>query len=528
MIDGAVVSVKDFGAKGDGITDDTVTIQAAVDYVQNEASGGVVFFPTGTYITSAAITHTTGHGVIFRGTGRSSIITNSVAGHTLEFGDDITQINDCGVEYMMVINEVTGKSCIHARKRTNMHIQFNVIQTGATDGVGIYTSDGWGTTITQNTFQGPKGKGIHCERSHNLWIAGNRMDGNATVASVGVFLSGVSAATVTGNVIEGHGGCEIYVDGGCKSITITDNYFEGGGDIGLTFTEDARTIKTAIILNGAVFPAIGSAYPVKGVSVVGNYFNPLSLSSDSSIYLGSVNGFVEDSNVVNVAYIPAGSAFIKTKNNSSYYQNQKVSLGNSYIEGSNDKYIIFESINDSTNTNYHEGTLKTFEMSPNVSPRFDAHVVSGETPATYGVTVSGTPTLTSVLATEKRLGRDCYDVTRDVAGSSEYRGFTIPESSFADYYEGELWVAYFEVKAVTNTPGFIMYVNPGSAGYLPSDGGSALTTNFTPKLIVFTPEAGNDFTFNMRMVGGTGADVVRMTLPIICPLGALPALTGIR
>lgn len=44
-----VVSVKDFGAKGDGTTDDTAACQAAVNYVVSRG-GGQVFFPFGTYL----------------------------------------------------------------------------------------------------------------------------------------------------------------------------------------------------------------------------------------------------------------------------------------------------------------------------------------------------------------------------------------------------------------------------------------------------------------------------------------------
>jgi parallel beta-helix repeat protein len=47
MIDGASISVKDFGATGDGITDDTTAIQAAL------AGGGTVYFPEGTYLTGS-------------------------------------------------------------------------------------------------------------------------------------------------------------------------------------------------------------------------------------------------------------------------------------------------------------------------------------------------------------------------------------------------------------------------------------------------------------------------------------------
>ena len=47
------ISVKDFGATGDGVTDDTAAIQAALDAMPNE--GGKLFFPTGTYIVSASL-----------------------------------------------------------------------------------------------------------------------------------------------------------------------------------------------------------------------------------------------------------------------------------------------------------------------------------------------------------------------------------------------------------------------------------------------------------------------------------------
>jgi len=50
------VSVKDFGAVGDGVVDDTATIQAAIDAV---ASGGGVYFPPGTYLINTGLTVST-------------------------------------------------------------------------------------------------------------------------------------------------------------------------------------------------------------------------------------------------------------------------------------------------------------------------------------------------------------------------------------------------------------------------------------------------------------------------------------
>ena len=48
----SLFNVKDFGARGDGITDDTAAIQAAIDA---SLPGGKVYFPAGVYRMSAPL-----------------------------------------------------------------------------------------------------------------------------------------------------------------------------------------------------------------------------------------------------------------------------------------------------------------------------------------------------------------------------------------------------------------------------------------------------------------------------------------
>jgi len=60
-----IISVKDFGAVGDGATDDTAAIVAAIASLS--ATGGTVYFPIGIYLVSSRITIST-NGVTLRGT----------------------------------------------------------------------------------------------------------------------------------------------------------------------------------------------------------------------------------------------------------------------------------------------------------------------------------------------------------------------------------------------------------------------------------------------------------------------------
>ena len=47
------ISVKDFGAVGDGVTDDASAIQSALDALKD--TGGIIYFPVGTYLVKSAV-----------------------------------------------------------------------------------------------------------------------------------------------------------------------------------------------------------------------------------------------------------------------------------------------------------------------------------------------------------------------------------------------------------------------------------------------------------------------------------------
>ena len=70
------VNVKDYGAKGDGVTDNVDAFQAAEDFVSSKG-GGTVYVPAGVYIVSKAFYHR--NFVTLTGDGDKSIIRNKVS-----------------------------------------------------------------------------------------------------------------------------------------------------------------------------------------------------------------------------------------------------------------------------------------------------------------------------------------------------------------------------------------------------------------------------------------------------------------
>lgn len=74
--------VEDFGAVGDGVTDDTAAIQAAITYIISQ-KGGTIFFSAGTYIISSSLTLPIGsRGVRLCGAGQKYGFTPSTPSGT--------------------------------------------------------------------------------------------------------------------------------------------------------------------------------------------------------------------------------------------------------------------------------------------------------------------------------------------------------------------------------------------------------------------------------------------------------------
>jgi len=98
-----VVNVKDFGAIGDGVADDTAAIQAAA----NGNGGKAVYFPSGTYKISQAIV-ISGSGISLFGDGDSASTIFTTANITMLELDNASTMNNGVISNLGFKAEITG------------------------------------------------------------------------------------------------------------------------------------------------------------------------------------------------------------------------------------------------------------------------------------------------------------------------------------------------------------------------------------------------------------------------------------
>lgn len=90
------LSVKDFGAQGDGVTDDTAALQAAVD-AASTAGGGTLYIPAGRYILTDALTWASGVNAVGAGE-RVSILQVADQNKDCIVGTDIHSVTLQGLQ----------------------------------------------------------------------------------------------------------------------------------------------------------------------------------------------------------------------------------------------------------------------------------------------------------------------------------------------------------------------------------------------------------------------------------------------
>lgn len=176
------VNVRWFGAKGDGTTDDTAAIQAALDLVYS-AGGGTVFFPLGQYATTAPLLLKSAASdggyshppVIIRGDGNTATAIVK-SGTTTALSQDAAVIvvkgstgvrtdswASVGFENILIQNNSNGATtyAVHAYKGARLiasHAKFACLEeAGDHNRYAFYCYDMWSSRFSDCTFVGDYG-----------------------------------------------------------------------------------------------------------------------------------------------------------------------------------------------------------------------------------------------------------------------------------------------------------------------------------------------------------------------------------
>lgn len=300
-----VADVKTFGATGDNTTDDTAAIQAANDSIDN-TQGGFVFFPKGTYRTTATIT--AGEGIVFVGESRaaSRIKADHSAGPVLRFKKSYSGCQNLAV-WATTARKTGGAG-------SNYGIQFECDDIPED-----------GTTRMRNSFV--TDCRVFDQPNHGIVLVGPGLDG-----------SQVARCYVQGNL--GHG---IVVDRGTTTGRVN---LATTGVAGLT-----RITDTAVASNGGHGVAIGhpgDTGTLPAVRVIADNLDVAGNSTDATVRHTAQQVYIRGANCeVRASGINGGSTtggiFVAGKNH--WFRNNRYISCVSSVHVGVDPAVTTEGIN---------------------------------------------------------------------------------------------------------------------------------------------------------------------------------------
>ena len=181
-----VYSVKDFGATGNGTTDDTSAIQAALN------TGKIIYFPSGTYKITSTLTMTTSYGGIIGDGISTQIAPNFTTGNIITIGDGTNEFRGFIFSQFQIWPSVvmTSGYAMQAQKVT-----YSVWHDVHLGGNGVYSD----ASNTAHLWQG-----IYFDRfAENIWMGGE------------IIGLGATAISIRGNNDQSYG-AEVTIDGGLR------------------------------------------------------------------------------------------------------------------------------------------------------------------------------------------------------------------------------------------------------------------------------------------------------------------------
>lgn len=329
-----VVSVKDFGAVGDGVANDTAAIQAALDAVAARG-GGTVLVPAGTYVVAPSGVATwlrVGSATTVRGEGEAATVfrvADRAGDYRTVFGQAAGVVRDVRLTGFRIDQNPAGNVTADIRAGDAARHQYALYFTSF-DGVvieGVAVDPATGVNTFALNGAGTRGGVIRGCRVR--FVKGRTTDPSGTYDNSAVYVDGAAFA-VTGNRFESGGrpgdamtGIEIHTGpGGTVSGNLVSGYFVGinavgtaralpevasndFGIVGNVFSGVASGIQLWALTGRTLrnVTVAGNAISVANATVVANTYAGITLQNEalSGQALGDFDGIVISGNTVAMA-----------------------------------------------------------------------------------------------------------------------------------------------------------------------------------------------------------------------------------
>jgi parallel beta-helix repeat protein len=305
------LNVRDYGAVGDGATNDATKLQAAID-AASAAGGGMVFFPPGTYLVTVVVNIASNVRLV--GCGKASIVkctTASVDALKARLVNNV-QISDLNVE-----NSAGAGDCVRIIECDDVLID-NVHTSGGSFGIRVETVASSGPTsdrvrVTHCSASGAAQSGILLYRCTDSTVENCICYSNGTTISHhGIYVSHPDATRceVVNCVCYSNAGGGLQMDGSRHSV-IGGRFYSNTVGI-YTWSNDPGPPHTTYegclcYLNTeyGIFCKFTDHTSFNGVQCVGNGFDGLYMAE--SQYVGITGGRFSD-NTRNGIHLNGGTA----------------------------------------------------------------------------------------------------------------------------------------------------------------------------------------------------------------------------
>jgi hypothetical protein len=368
-----VRNVRNYGATGNGSTDDTAAIQKALDAA---VSGDSIYFPTGTYHISGSVDVHTSNVRVY-GDGAASVIKG-----------DTTQ-----TDLVVVYNS----GSMSGVRFDQLHfLGPRVFDKTVNQGSGIALNGVSGTQVTNCIFEGVGAALQESDTSSGTSLSGCQI---LDWGRVGLFLNGGDNIQSTSfnqhdpnssNQVTSHG---IYIHSGASGCTVQGCSFSGVRYYGIQlYGETGGTTISNILISGNQFTnnaqdiAVETAGPtISGITITGNsFYNTQGISVtvkegsgihvDSNQFYNMINGAVV---LGNWAPYDAGASLSSVTVNNNTYQISGGTAGQIFVATGSNGSLSNVSFQGNTASGFHE--VGSYQMGAIYIDHLSGATVSGNT-----------------------------------------------------------------------------------------------------------------------------------------------------